>query len=380
MTDRQITSEKISKFLKGSNDPSDLFSDQYYVLHTSGTSGDMGYFVFSLAEWTRGAATALRYTPLGLSKRRLAWFGATQGHYAAASLAASTQRSATRWIYDIATFEINAPLAPSLDGLNAFQPTILTGNPTGISVLAEQQLAGKLSIAPNYVQMSGEQVRASDRDLIEQAFGVPLLNIYACAEHLLMGLECPKYGGMYLFEDDFIFEFRRDHTLVTNLYNYTMPMIRYRMNDVMVACEDKSPVLPFKKVELTGRSEHVPRFVNERGEEDFILPMIFNNIFIKNMRRCQLRLIDQSTCELHICCTEGLDPDQQAQVAQEAHQQFSEILAQKQMRNVRYEVKVVDDLPIDPHSGKFQMIVPPASKPVLNTKAFVPPEPGRAII
>src|SRR5262245_59965124 len=45
VTDKRITKQGIAEFLTHSSDPNDLFLSRFRVLHTSGTSGEVGYFV-----------------------------------------------------------------------------------------------------------------------------------------------------------------------------------------------------------------------------------------------------------------------------------------------------------------------------------------------
>ena len=63
-----------------------------------------------------------------------------------------------------------------------------------------------------------------------------------------MGLSRPEDGGMYLLEDDLIFELEADHTCVTNLFNRTLPLIGYRMEDVLLPLESAPGSWPFRKV------------------------------------------------------------------------------------------------------------------------------------
>lgn len=365
VTDRTVTRAKITDFLERSNDPFDLYEDRYYVVHTSGTSGEVGCFVYSPDDWSRGVAGALRVNPPSLGKRRLAFFGATQGHFTGATLAACVRQPAIRWAYDLELYEINRPIGPTLAGLNAFQPTILMGYPGTLAILAEKQLEGRLQIAPIQVQSSAEEVPTAARDLVESAFGVPFLNVYSSTEHLIMGLSRPEYGGMYLFEDNLIYEIGADHTLVTNLFNYTMPFIRYRMSDVLTPRSDLPGGLPFTKIEdLLGRNENIPRFINEQGEEDFLHPSMIAEFFVKNVCRYQLKLVDQTHCIFRFCLAGGLSETERVQTIGEVRQQLRAILAQKEMRNVDCRFEVVDDLPVDPKTGKFRLIVPPDIDPV----------------
>ena len=360
VTDSTITRAKITEFLKHSKDPAELFAGKYWVVRSSGSSGQVGYSVYSPEAWARGVTGALRINPPALGKRRLAVFGTCNDHFASVSLAMTCRRWPLNWAYEVAVCEINEPLATTVDTLNAFQPTILMGYPSAFAKLADKQLEGRLRINPRYVQCSGEPVLAQDRERIVQAFGVPLLNVYSCSEHLLMGVSGTDDGGMYLFEDDLIFELESDHTRITNLFNYVMPLIRYRLDDVLLPLQGRQPGLPFTRVaDIIGRREYTPVFANDNGEEDFISPLVILSYFVKNVRRHQLQLVDKTRCTLRIRLTEGLDSEQREQTLRQAHAQFGELLAQKEMGKVRYKVEVVDDLPADPKTGKFRLIVPP---------------------
>ncbi len=51
-----VTKSAIADFLTRSHDPTELFLDRYRVIHTSGSSGEVGYFVYSKADWANGTA------------------------------------------------------------------------------------------------------------------------------------------------------------------------------------------------------------------------------------------------------------------------------------------------------------------------------------
>jgi phenylacetate-CoA ligase len=359
VTDRRITRDGITDFLSSSKDPFDLYKKEFYVVHTSGTSGELGLFVYSQADWTRGAAHALRINPVRPGKRRLAFFAATGGHFAGASLAATCRRSLLKLKYDVEMYEINSPLAPVLESIDAFKPDILMGYSSAIAILAERQQRGEINIAPKWIQSSGEPVSAANREIIETTFGVPVINVYVCTEHMIMGYSLPDFGGMYLFEDDLIFELEPDHTLVTNLFNRTLPLIRYYMSDVLVPLDGRGPHLPFTKVkELAGRSEHIPVFTNRHGDDDFISPFIIVEFLVRNVRRFQLQVIDKSNCVFRVCLEDGLGDDARAETLENVKARLGDIFAEKEMTNVAIDVEAVDELSVDPKTGKFRLIVP----------------------
>ncbi len=362
VTDPAITRRGIEEFFATSHDSLDLFRGRYLALHTSGSSGEMGYFVFSQNDWLRGLAQALRVNPLSLAKRRLGFFGATRGHFAGVTMATTCKRWPLNLLYDVATFDITRPLSEAIEGMQRFQPTILVGYASSLAILAEKQRRGQLHIAPKYVQSSAEPIQAADRAVIEEAFGIPLFNVYSCTEHGIMGLAKPEYDGMYLLEDDLIFELAPDFTLVTNLFNRTMPLIRYRMNDRLVPVEDATKVLPFTKIaEVVGRAEQLPTFVNRHGELDFLPPVRMVEFRVNNVRRHQLQRLSNDACVLRICLASSLATSEQVVAVAEARERFLEMLTLKDMQNVSFRVEVRDDLLPDAKTGKFKVIVGPES-------------------
>ena len=358
VTDPRINRVAISNFLEHSKDPAEQFLGRYTVVHTSGTSGELGYFVYSPADWARGVSHSLRINPVRPGRRRMAFYGATRGHFTGVTLATSTQRSLLKWKYATTSFDVNHPIAEVVEGLNRFQPDILMGYPGSLAILAQRQLRGELKIAPRWLQVSGEVVTAVDWELIESAFGVPLLNVYACTEHLLMGMGTRQLCGIYLFEDELIFELEADHTLISNLFNYTLPLIRYRMDDILERQDggrDDSPYTVIKNIE--GRSETIPHFLNRRGEEDFISPHIINEFLVKHVRRFQLQVLDKISCVFRICLEHGLSEQQVEEVVHEVEVRLGDIFKEKEMDNVSRRVEVVEELLPDPRTGKFRLIL-----------------------
>ena len=103
------------------------------------------------------------------------------------------------------------------------------------------------------VANSGEALPPSTRELIERAFGQCLRNVYSCSEHLIIGVREAGSGSMRLLEDELILELRADCTLVTNMFNRVVPLIRYQMNDVLTPV-DSDVHAPYRAIaEVVGR-------------------------------------------------------------------------------------------------------------------------------
>src|SRR5262245_35756611 len=78
-TVRGITKAGIAEFLTRSKDPAERFLGKYRVIHTSGSSGEVGYFVYSPEDWMRGTLAPRRGRPTFPPRRhrgkfRIAYF------------------------------------------------------------------------------------------------------------------------------------------------------------------------------------------------------------------------------------------------------------------------------------------------------------------
>lgn len=356
VTDRKITKNSLYAFLNRSKNPGDLFLDQYYVVHTSGSSGEPGFFVFSKNEWLAGMARLLQASGGLKFGQKLAYVAAIGAHFAGISIAKTTLQLPL--LYQESRFyDIQGSMPKIIEDLNVFQPTILTGYPTALKHLALAQQRRELHIQPTQLKSGGEPVAPSDQDLIEAAFRVPLMNIYACTEFLLMGVGLPGQKGMVLNENDLIFEIHSDHTCVTSLYNKTLPLIRYQVNDTLVP-KTPSNHYPYQEIEeLIGRKEITPVFLNRYGQEDFIHPAVFSELISKNLERFQIELGDKQSFVLKTQFKDSITPDEKAEALQDVTHKMRCILSEKAMENVRFEVKEVDKLWVDPKTGKFKLIL-----------------------
>jgi phenylacetate-CoA ligase len=367
VTDRRITKQVVADFLSRSTDPKDRLFGELTVMHTSGTSGEVGYFLFAPADYARVRAAARRNRQafrallprlrLRLGRIRVAFYGATGGHFAGATSMAALQRGIRRFFIDARSFEVNTPLPDIVKRIDQFQPDLLWGYTTALRMLGEEQRAGRLHIAPFAVAATGEMVTGADLRFLSAAFGdAAAVGIYACTEHMMLGISNPGGETMTLLDDHVIFEFREDHSLITNLFNFTLPLIRYRMSDILrpVSAPDARRIV----IEhLVGRTEQMPVFVNEAGVKDFISPHTINEIFAAGVTRFQMQITGSSSFRFPICVAAGLDGEQRSAAAAAIGARLKEILQQKGLGNVTFEVPIVADIPVNARTRKFQLIV-----------------------
>lgn len=366
VTDPRITRQKITDFLDRSKDPAEKFLGKYRVMHTSGTSGEVGYFLYSNSDWLRGMIGGAfrqrrkrerpRRRPGQRGKFRFAFYGATGGHFAGVTMTTAAAGGPMSLFATVKAFEINAPMPETTARLNAFRPDILLGYTAALRMLGEKQRDGALRISPMAIAATGETVTQADMAFLQAAFDCNVTSAYGCTEHLGLGASDPGGETMTLNDSELIFEFADDHSVITNLFNYTMPLIRYRMSDILVpaGAPDAHP-LAIKN--LVGRTERMPVFLNASGVRDFISPHTINEIFVPGVARFQLRLTGASAFRFLVILDPALDAPGRAEAMAGVDARLGEILAQKGMPNVAFEVVAVDDLPVNPRTRKFQLIV-----------------------
>ncbi len=219
---------------------------EYRVMASSGSTGTPSLYVYSRSDWRGLLAMFLRYCELcrirpRLPRLRVAAIGAP-------SLASMTQRCAQSMdvgLHRVLPLSVTQPLSELVDALNAFRPGVLNAYASVAALLADEQLAGRLRIAPRAVSTSSELRTAEMTARIERAFGVRPFNLYATSEGL-WGVDCEHHDGIHLFEDWCVVEnVDRDgrpvpdgepgaRLFVTNLFNRTLPLIRFEVSDVVV--------------------------------------------------------------------------------------------------------------------------------------------------
>ena len=179
----------------------ELYLGRYRAMTTSGSSGRKGLFVYGRAEWAAIMAQFLRYTALSGVKPRIPRLRvAVIVSPNAAHMSRRVAQTASLGVHRVLTLSVTAPLATLVERLNAFQPQSLGAYPSIAALLASEQQAGRLRIAPELISTASELQTPEMAASIEAAFGVRPHNLYATTEGL-WGTDCAEHAGVHLFED-----------------------------------------------------------------------------------------------------------------------------------------------------------------------------------
>jgi phenylacetate-CoA ligase len=341
------------------------YLNKFTTLHTSGSSGNIGVFTYDPASWdTLKALVLARCTSfgIGLRRKRLAFIGLTDGHYAGVTLASDVPRLMANYT-DVS---VNEPVSQMVGHLNGFQPDDLRGYPSGLVMLALEQQAGRLSIKPKKVVSSAEPLDEKTAGLLEEVFGVYPYNFYAASESIGMAQDCDLHCGLHVFNDLHVLEIVDENNLtlppgkpgavvLTNLYNRCQPLIRYRMQDVAVYSEEECDCgLPFPLLEnVYGRQEETIWVENGVGGFEVLHPMVFIEFFVPGLQRLQVHQGRRNSICLRVVARG--DPDE---VRAAVTGRMNRILADKNLEDVvEVDVEVVDSILPDKKTGKTKTVV-----------------------
>lgn len=125
-----------------------------------------------------------------------------------------------------------------------YKPTLVFGHAHSLYLFAQFLLQEGLACpSPKGLISTAMVLHDFEREVIEKAFKAKVFNRYGCEEVSLIASECHAHEGLHVNMDTLIVEIvRPDGTnaapgepgavVVTDLTNYAMPVIRYKVGDV----------------------------------------------------------------------------------------------------------------------------------------------------
>ena len=179
VTDKRLRRSELEAFLD-SADAGELYGDQYRLFSTAGTSGVPGVFVYSQREFAHWVAVFLRgFVRLGVTdETRIAGVAAPSSLHLSRQVAAALlagREGAPR-------LAVTMPMETIVGALAEYRPEVLVGYPSVIAAVAEEQLQGRLDIAPRVVVTASEVLTDDAAQTIESAWGSEPVDMYASTE------------------------------------------------------------------------------------------------------------------------------------------------------------------------------------------------------
>lgn len=196
-----------------------------------------------------------------------------------------------------------------VDEVNAYQPTALVSYVNPLFELAKYIIEHKLSVhSPKTILTGAEPLYDHQRQTIEQAFKCNVYDTFGCREFMLMSAECQKNKNLHINSDHLVVETLDDNgksitghsgdLVITDLYNYGMPLIRYVNGDratlVNEQCDCGNPLPLMKSVD--GRKLDIIKTPSGQTIPGELFPHLFKEF--KGISRFQVK--QSKLDELHI--------------------------------------------------------------------------------
>ena len=238
---------------------------------SSGTSGARGLFLVSDRERALWAGTVLaKFLPkCRLFGHRIAFFLRADNN-----LYETIDSKLIRFRY----FDLLKDMGENLSELADYRPTLLVAPPSVLLGIARAMERGELRINPEKVISVAEVLRAEDAAYLKAQFGLSVIHqAYQCTEGFL-GYVC-ECGNFHLNEELVLIEreyldAHRFVPIVTDFTRQSQPIVRYRLNDILVEkrghCPCGNPATLIRYIE--GREDDVFYFAGIRQKEVAVFP------------------------------------------------------------------------------------------------------------
>jgi phenylacetate-CoA ligase len=378
VTDPGITRAELEAFIADPALVGAPYRCGYFVCTSSGTTGYPGLFVHDSAAIAIYRAIVIVRIDLAwltagqwlrLARRGLRWAAVmgTGGHFAGAGWMELERRRSAWRAHAFRMFSVQRPLAELVAALNAFNPAILSGYPSALELLAEEQTAGRLHLRPVLVETAGESTPPDARARMEATFGCSVKDAYGASEFPFFAFSCPE-GWLHLSSDWAILEpvdedlrptppGEPSHTVfLTNLANWIQPVIRYDLGDSVLFRPDRCPcgsLLP--AIRVAGRRDDVLRFETADGRTVTVLPLAIGAIVDETpgVRRSQLVQTDPITVRLRLDPETGVDVEKMSDCA---IANLKAYLVGQGLANVEV-VRASEPTEQSARSGKFRQVI-----------------------
>lgn len=242
-----------------------------------------------------------------------------------------------------------------------FKPRVIFGHAHSIYILAQYVLQQThIQLRPTGIVATSMMLLDHERDIIERAFNCKVTNRYGCEEVGLIGVECEQHQGMHINSAHLIVECLDEHNqpvpegqagklVITDLNNFAMPLIRYRVEDVGVlsnrlcTCGRTTPILE----RLEGR---VADFLKKPDGGQVAGVSLVERTLTKIPGIEQMQLVQESLYEIIINRVKGAEYTPETDIA--LLQEFRDVFDEPVVITIRDVVQIPQE-----KSGKYRFSI-----------------------
>ena len=242
--------------------------------------------------------------------------------------------------------------------LKKTNPTVISGYSMSIKLLAMAVKDSGINTLPRLIFTASELLDAESIKIISSAFGVNPTDFYATIENDVVAWECSEHAGYHTNIDTLAIEFIKDNEIVaagekgevilTNLYAYAMPLIRYKIGDVGIPSDEECPCgrgLPLMDL-IEGRADDFVKVPSGR----IFSPIAVDYLILSSGKIAHFRIIQEKEDRFTIELVKGKDFSED--VIYQIEARFKQVLGD----DIQIEFKIVDEITRE-ESGKLRSVV-----------------------
>jgi phenylacetate-CoA ligase len=363
ITVNDISQEELRLYDENEAIDKKILKNKYHIVHSSGSTGKPRYFVYDNKAWETMLIAIIRAALWDMSmieiikflmrKPRILYTAATDGRYGGVMAVGDGIEGvgANQLFLDIKT-----SLQEWIESIKKFKPNMVIGYPSAVKILAELVEKDEIQVDIFRVITCGEPLDGNLRKYLETTLKAEVINFYGASESLALGVEIDANDGMYLFDDMNYIETEDGNMYITCLYNYTQPLIRYKITDRLELKDEKEEwKYPFTKAKnLLGRNEDLMWFENGTNEKDFIHPLAIEGFCIEGLLDYQFKKTANDSFEM---IAQSSHEEAKSNIEKEMQEQMRKILAEKNLEYVKFCVRFVKEILPDKKTGKKKLLI-----------------------
>lgn len=245
--------------------------------------------------------------------------------------------------------------------INKTKPKIIRGYASAISLYVHscKKLGIRLNNSPQGIIITADKIYESQMVEIADFFGCDVFNEYGCREFGILAHECQSHQGYHLAEESFVFEVCMSSTgktqfygngelIATQLYNYAMPLLRYRTGDeVAISQEYCNCGRKLKLIShLNGRVIDYVLTKSNRHVHGTLFFYLFGDS--KGVERFQIHQYEKGNIQVYIVKNEFFTEQSLSSTLSYLHEHYN--------GDLDYHVKYVNEVEVSP-SGKRRICI-----------------------
>ena len=276
-------------------------------------------------------------------------------------------------LYTPITISVFNDVDTQISMIESIKPNVIDGYSSSLLLLAkavEQRVLQ--TIKPKFVIGGAELSDEFSRKYVEKVFGVPFYDQYSSVEFERMAWQCKEKNLYHIDSDALIMEFldkdgeevspgETGEIVCTSLFNYAMPLIRYKIGDVGVPSDETCACgrsLPLMRM-VEGRKDHLIVLSNGR----VLTPRAFTvamHEFKFYPRIEQFRVVQKKSDLFEFSLKlkdKGLEENMRKELTSHLKKIFS-------AHDLKFDIRFVEDIPLD-KSGKLTIVFSEVSSKAL---------------